>query len=261
MWHVNNQQFLFADPNKQEYIVKIIGSDLFNYFKRAGLDAMELSGQATQLIGDIINQHEGDLSNEDVQAMIEAGKTPKFPVFENPGEKDPSKLIYKPKMKINETGDGAELSVIPADLDGAYDYVADVHSMSMGADIQLQRAIQIAINGLTGNPVVLQLLQQEGVTPNIKDLLISQYEGLGLTDADRFFQTQQPSGQFGQGSGPVPSLPNQGIPANSSAGPAGNVGPQGPQPQGLPQQGGVLPGNGANVQPMPSMQGAAGPVQ
>jgi len=41
MWLSNNQQFLFADPTKQEYIMRILGTDLFNYFN--GLDWMSKS--------------------------------------------------------------------------------------------------------------------------------------------------------------------------------------------------------------------------
>lgn len=243
MWLVNNQQFLFADDRAQEYILRIVGSDLYNYFQRAGMDEMEVTNEAMQAIGDVVHQQGGNVSDDDMQALIDAGQTPKFPVFSNPNEKDPAKLEYKPKMRVNEMGDGAEVSIMPDDLEGNYDYVADVKSMASGADSDLQQARQKAIADLTGNPVVLQLLQLEGIKPQIKELLVSELEDLGLKDAERFF------GKIDNGQNQIASQPQQGngtqspqqvggLPAGAPASTQGIIPGQAPQPQGLPQQGG-----------------------
>lgn len=257
MWIANNKQFLFADPAKKEYILRIIGSDLFNYFQRAGLDEMEVAPEAMTMIGELVAQQGGNMSDEDIQALLDSGKTPKFPVFDNPNEKDPEKLVARPKLRMNDMGDGAELSLVPDDLNGNYDYIADVRSMATGADMELQQARLQALNTLTSNPTVLQLLTSEGVSPNIKELLISVFEGTGLTDAERFFNTNQAQPGLAPGGGP--GVPGQvgGIPpelATTITG--GNAAPPA-QPGGLPGQGQIpagVPGqagNGASVPPAP----------
>jgi hypothetical protein len=243
MWLVNNKQFLFADPDMKEYIIRIVGSDLYNYFKRAGFDEMEVTPEAMQAIGDIVAQQGGNVSDDDIMALTQAGETPKFPVFANANEKNPSKLQYKPKMKVNDMEDGAEISLVPEDLDGNYDYIADVKSMASGADNQLQQARQKAIAELTTNPVVLQLLQQEGIKPQIKDLLVSELEDLGLKDAERFFtkdeQQGQAPGQPQQGNSFAQDLPVGGVPTSASAGSQGTIPNQASQSFGSPQQGGI----------------------
>ena len=202
MWQANNKQFLFLDPKKQEYILRILGTDMFNYFKRAGLDEMELTPEAMQTIGEIVGQQDGNVSDGDLNQLIEAGKTPRFPVVENPKEKDPNKLLVHKKMDVNDMGDGAKLSIVPEDFDGTYDYIADTVSMQSGASDQLIQAQQKAFDSLTTNPVVLQLLAAQGVQPQIKDMLISIWDSAGLKDAERYFTTSQPQQGQAQG-GPV----------------------------------------------------------
>jgi hypothetical protein len=100
------------------------------------------------------------------------------------------------------------LCVIPEDLDGNYDYIADVKSMSAGADHDQAEGIQSAIDGLTTNPVILQMLQAEGVKPKIKDLLVANFENKGLGDAERFFEKSAPPQMPGQ-PGQDPNMPPQ----------------------------------------------------
>jgi len=249
MWLINNRQFLFADPDKHEHVLRIVGDEMYNYFKRAGLDEMELTEEGMILIGDIIQQQGGNMSDEDLMQLTESAKVPRHPVYTNPNEEDPEKIEAQPKMRINETNDGAELSIVPEDLDGAYDYIADTKSMSAGASEEMIQAQQNALTVLTGNPTVLQLLQGEGVTPNIKEMLISTFEGAGLRDAERFFTTVQPQGVLPQGAstGGGPQQPQQlgSIPAELEAtiaagDPSTMAGPSQVQgPAGIP--GGVQP--------------------
>lgn len=187
MWLSNNKQFLFTDKTKGQYLLKVLGNEMYAYFKQSGLDEMEVTPEAMQAIGDIIEGQEGNVSDGDIQQLIDAGATPKYPVFENPNEKDPSKLKFKPKMTVSQQNDSADLYIVPEDLQGTYDYIADVRSMSSGADMAQQEARMQAVETLTGNPVVLQLLQQEGFRPNIKDALVAQFEDAGYKDASRFF--------------------------------------------------------------------------
>jgi hypothetical protein len=161
---------------------------MFNYFQRAGLDEMEITTEGMQMIGDIIEQTGGNIRDEDIFALTDAAKIPKYPVEDGKG-------AVKPKMRINDTNDGAELSIVPEDLSGTYDYIPDTKSMAAGASEEMLAAQNNALTTLTSNPVVLQLLQLEGVTPNIKEMLISVFEGAGLRDAERFFTTNQPQPQ------------------------------------------------------------------
>lgn len=249
MWLANNQQFIFADPNRQEYIIKIVGSELYNYFKRAGMDEQELTPEAMKTIGDIVHQQDGNVSDEDLNQLVQAGQTPKFPVFDNPNEKNPKKLQYKAKMTMGDMGDEAEMSIVPDDLDGSYIYVADVKSMAAGSDETSQQAVSQAIDRLTTNPITLQLLQQQGVTPDIKELLITDFNNSGLSDAERYFPQsntlgaqQNPQQQPGQGGVPPQAVPNGGVPPGTDPSAQGGVPNPMAQPPVLPQQGGVPAG-------------------
>lgn len=233
-WLSNNKQFIFSDPSKKEYLLRIIGQENFSYFKQAGLDESVVSPEVAKNIADILEQNP-NISPTDLDAMIEAGKMPKYPVVENPEEKNPENLRIKPKMKINATGDIADISVVPDDLDGNYDYIADVRSMSVGAEEELMQGRQNALMTLTGNPIVLQLLQGEGYRPKIKELLSQSFEDLGLKDSDRFFE------KLPQQQAPVPGMPPQ------------QGQPQPGQIPGQPPVSGTMP-NAAMPQSPPPMQ-------
>lgn len=250
MWLSNNQQFIFADPDKQEYIIKIVGSELYNYFKRAGMDQLELTPEAMSTIGDIISQQGGNMSDDDMAQLTQAGMTPKFPIIKNPKEKNPAKLDFKPKMTMGDMNDEAEMVVTPDDLDGSYLYIADTRSMASGADEESRQAVGNAIDRLTTNPIILQLLQQQGITPDIKELLITDFNNSGLSDSERYFTTQSntngaqqnPQPQPGQGGVPAQALPNNGMPPGVNPGAAAGISNPMAQSPGLPQQGSVPAG-------------------
>jgi hypothetical protein len=200
---------------------------------------MQLSPESTQTIGDILQQNP-DTSDMELQQLMQAGMTPKYPVVTNPEEKDLSKVVLKPKMKINETGDVADLYLVPEDLEGDYDYIADVRSMASGADQELIQGRTNALQILTTNANVLQLLQQEGYRPKIKELLGQSFEDLGLKDSDRFFEKLTPA-LNGQATipGQPPISPTQtgnpqmgGLPTNSPI-PGLPAVPQAPPPTGI----------------------------
>lgn len=259
MWLSNNKQFLFADPDKQEYILEIVGTEMFNYFKRAGLDEMELTEEAMTTIGDVISMEGGNMSDDDIMQLVDAGKTPKHPVIENPEEEDPYKIKYHPKMEMNEMGDGAKLSIVPDDLNGTFNYIPDVKSMASGADVELQNARQTALKTLVENPTVLQLLQIEGVQPQIKEILISMFEDTGLKDAERFFQQSQTSPGIAPGGGPQLSPQTGGIPPELAAVIGAGANPTTAQPQGFPQPGQVPGGVQPGIGQAPPSQGANQP--
>lgn len=254
MWLSNNKQFLFADVEKKEFILRILGTEMFNYFQRAGLDELEVPTEAMEAIGQIVEAQEGNLSDDDIFAMMDSAKMPKYPVYENPDEQDPTKIEAKPKMRINETNDGAELSLVPEDLEGTYDYIPDTKSMAAGADQEMQEGVARAIDRLIANPVMVQLLAAQGVTPQVKELLVAELEGGGLKDAERFFQTQQPvqpqpgqvPGVPAEGGGSQPPVQTGGIPQDLASIIAAGDPSAVAQSPGLPQPGqvpgGVQPG-------------------
>jgi len=240
MWLSNNRQFLFKDPKKQEYILKIVGAENFAYFKKAGLDEMILEPEVAKTISDIVEMRP-DMSEAELNDLIEAGKTPKHPIYDNPNEKNPEKLVYKPKMEVSEQGDSAEVILTPHDLDGLYDYVADVKSMASGASQDLLDARQKALDLLLNNPSVVQLLSAEGFRPNVKELLTSTLEDLGLRDADRYFEKAETQSVPGATTGAIPNMPIAGLPAAPQTNPSVGIPEQmasagGIQnPQGIPQ--------------------------
>lgn len=234
-WMANNKQFIFSDPKKKDYLLRIIGKENFAYFQQAGLDAMDLPPESAKMIGDIVEQNPETTPGE-MQQMMEAGKLPRYPVVENPEEKNPLKMKLRPKMSVSDTGDIADISMVPEDLDGSYDYIADVRSAKIGAEQELMQGRQNAINTLITGPSsanVISLLAQEGYKPKVKELLGQSFEDLGLKDSDRFFEKLQPAqpngipGQPDQGGIPQIGIPQAGAPQ------MGGVQPNMPQP-GLP---------------------------
>lgn len=209
MWLVNNRQFLFTEQDKSEYVLRIVGTELFRYFKEAGLDEMTLPDESAEAIADIVAQMNGDVSDEDLQGMIEAGKVPKYPIVENPDVKKAEDMRIKPKMRVGEQEDSAEISIVPEDLEGNYDYIASVKSMAIGAEQEMLQARQQAIDMLI-NPQMQQLLMQDGIKANIKDLLIDNFNDLGMRDAEKYFSkaevAQQPQLPQGQQMPQIPGM-------------------------------------------------------
>lgn len=221
MWLSNNKQFLFSDARKGEYILRIVGKDMYQKFEEMGFDESEVPPAVLNVIRDTVMANP-NMKDYEVQALLESSKVPKYPVFLNPEEKDPAKFIYKAKMIKSEQGDSAELSVIPEDLDGTYDYVPDIKSMSAGSSEILAQATNQAISLLTTNQVVLQLLQSEGYRPNMRELARVALERLGLSDGDRFFekinaQQVQPQGTNAQMGSLGPNSQIGGLPNVSQA--------------------------------------------
>ena len=187
MWVSNNQQFLFSDSKKKKLVMRIVGSEQFEYFQRMGLDEMTIPDESMQLISETITMQDGNISDDDISQMIDAAQVPLHPVGDDMMEK---------KMEVSELGDSAKLTILPEDIMGTYDYVADVKSMASGSDAELQNGRLRAIEMLQ-NPQTVQQLQVEGWRPKVKDLQEATLEDLGLKDASRFFEKveeQMPQG-------------------------------------------------------------------
>lgn len=225
MWLVNNQQFLFSNPDSQEYILRIVGKEEFNYFKELGMDNTEITPEAMAEIKSIIelSAQEGyELTDIDMNNLIESAKSPIYPVIENPNVKDPSKYKYHSKLKVSEKGDFAELSVVPEDLNGTYDYVPDIKSMSVGADIEYTQGLMQMFQMMV-NQNIIDMLAQDGVKINVQDLLISLFNQYGAKNAEQYFSPINQTNVGTNGVAPGGQIaPGQGIPT--------------PAPQGVQQQ-------------------------
>lgn len=251
MWISNNQQFLFADPGASDYVLRIVGKDAYNAFLKAGYDAMTVPDETIIALKEIIDMRGGQMQPEEIQSLYNAGEVPLHPVIEDPKVTNPYKQTFKPKMSLSEDGSSATLFVLPPDLEGMYDYVADVKSMSMGAGSEMLQSQNNLLETII-NPGVVSLLQQQGVRPNVKELIESISENSGLTDAEKYFGTIDAVTGPGQGI-QQPGLP--GLPAPTPQGGEQMAGPTNLQNPGG-AGGGIQPGMGNG----PSMQGFTFPA-
>lgn len=229
MWQSNNQQFLLANPDAQDYVLRILGQDMFNYFKRAGLDEKEVPDESMIAISEMISLQEGNVSDEMIREMMDAASVPKYPVVENPEAKK-SEQRLKPKMSISEQGDSAELYITPDDLEGMYDYIPDIKSMASGAMNEMLNAQNKALEMMV-NPQIAAALQQEGVKLNVKELIQSILENSGLKDSDKYF------GQIENPPSIGPNMEQPGLPGMPTPPPQG--GQPMAQPPGVQNSGGV----------------------
>ena len=248
MWLSNNTQYLFDDPTKKNFILKIIGKDNIKMLQQMNLDGTDIPDYAMKTIQDTINQNPGAVTNDDISNIIEQVSVPSNPVVDNPNDNPKDYVLHK-KLEIADNGEEAELYVTPDDFEGEYDYVPDVKSMSAGAGQTMKEARQSALQTAL-NPIVIQLLQSQGDSIKIKELLVGAFEDAGYTDAEGLFQSNQEA--YGN------QQPGQGAPQ------AGGVNPQPNQPAGMgvPQN---VPGQAVNggvpqAQGQPGLQPNVAPV-
>ncbi len=229
MWIANNQQFLFSDPKKHYLIIKIIGKDKWNFFQKMGFDETYVPDEAQRTIADVMIQNP-DTTASQLAQMYESAKMPRNPVVLNPQEKNPALYEMVPKMSVGKSGEEADLYIEKGDIEGMYDFIPDIQSLSITESEEKQIARNKAIQLLTTNGQVLQLLQEEGFRPKVKDLFVSQLEDIGLNDADRFFEkienVQQPipsqtigleTGNQGGSKGGPPQGPSGATPVSGGA--------------------------------------------
>lgn len=216
LWCLMDKQFLFNDPAMQIIPLRIVGRDALAEFEKMGLsdyvpdDSMEeMESQAT-----LIEQGmEPDI------AMI-----PRYPVQ--------GKETQMPKFEMDETGEMGKLYLVPDDVSGNYDYIADVEPMQASSSIEEKKNVLEAISLLL-NPQVGQMLLAEGKKAKISELLVDLFDRNGLKGSEKYFETAEQSiEQGGVGAGPEGgafAVP-QGAPGMGAGGAV-------PQEQGIPQLG------------------------
>lgn len=223
LWHSMNQKLLFSDPKTSHMIIRIAGNDAMKYFIERGLNATEVDTSGVNALID-----SGVDKAEDIEEML---KVPKFPV--NLGTEEEPDIV--PKLRMEDgSKNSAELFVEPGDLLGLYDFVIDVESMQVTANEEKKQARQQAVQMISTNPNVTQMLMAEGVKPKFKELFAVWLEDLGFSDAERFFETaqQNPDAMAGLG-GPAPAAgaapsPATGIPGGTNPNIGGESGAASP---------------------------------
>lgn len=199
MWLSNNKQYLFDDPTKSHYIVKIVGRDMIEDLQKMGLGDMDIPDDVVTEMSTGILDNPGSLSDGQIKAFTDEVRVPVHPVITNPDDPNPENYKIVPKFGV-ENGLG-QLYMTKDDLDGVYDYIPDVKSMALGAGLMQQQARNRAYEMILGNPNVLQALQTQGEMLKIKELLVNILEDAGERDAEALFEENAniPTGPAGIG--------------------------------------------------------------
>lgn len=209
LWHAMDKQFMFSDPREQQKIIRIIGKDAIRYFQQRGLDGFGLDEETTlSLTGG-----DNPVTQEAMQQLLAEGKVrpedftqPTFPVDTGDG--------ILPKMTMEPGDEMGHLILTPEDLQGNYDFIPDIESMSTPNDAQLIASAKQMID-LNTNPQAIQQLAQEGYKFKLKEAMEDLFEKLGTKDADKYFEKMEDNGltqgvaQAGnspQGAQPTPGM-------------------------------------------------------
>lgn len=226
MWLSNNKQYLFDDPKKTHIVYKIIGRDNIKLFQQMKLDETDIPPEAMSQISDTIMQNPGAVTPEMLQGIVSDVSVPTNPIVTNPDETDPENYDIKRKLDI-KNAEEADLYVTKDDMDGEYDYIPDVKSMASGAGVAMQTARQKVMDTVL-RPEVQAMLQTQGESVNIKDILVSSFEDAGYRDAESLFTksniggaaTPQP-GSPGAGALGIPGMAGGPTAQAAGAGPIG----------------------------------------
>lgn len=203
MWLSNTKQYLLDDPTKEFYILKILGKDNIQEFQQLKLSDSYIPPEALTQIGQIVAQNPKQVTPEMLQGVMSDISMPRHPVTEGKGK---NMQVHK-KLEITSPTE-ADLYVTRDDFEGSFDYIPDVKSMQAGSGTQQASARQTALTYAL-NPEVQQLLQTQGESINIKDVLVKLLEDTGLKDAESIFNTTQQNGQQpGQIPGQLGQQPN-----------------------------------------------------
>lgn len=203
IWHRMNQVMLFSDPERHHYIVRVVGNDAVKYFQELGLNQEGLSHEAAMAAAQMPEMDPTSFS------------APLQPV--NIGSDEEPEVV--PKFMYDDKARFGQLVVEEEDLQGDFDFVADVISMAMGAEQTERQGRSIAITALMSNPNVLEMLRSSGTRPKFKELFVQWLEDSGFKDAEKYFEQiskEEMQGMMAQAQGG-----GDGIDGRATRGPGG----------------------------------------
>lgn len=228
-WHSMNQQFMFQGSTEKAKIIRIVGRDAVEFFKRAGL-------------ADIRPTNEDAMAMASGQELADVPAGPRFPVDLGDGMGEVA------KFQPDDYGDGGNLIIEPGDLAGNYDYMPDIETMQAPSDQQIEAKLTSILATIT-NPAILQMLAQENKKPKVSELLIKMFESTRIIkDAEAYFEDLPPQQPMMPGMpGQIPSdVQNQTNPGGGTPPEAGMAGQGNLSDPGL--AGGNFAPTGANNQ-------------
>jgi hypothetical protein len=176
-WFLMNKQFIFSDPTKQSLILRVLGREAMQEFKDMGLDEMRTSASEEEVMAASIGIEDG--------IEPELQEVPRYPVVTEEGT--------VPKFELDESGEFGTLLLTPEDMTGNYDYIADVEPMTAYNSVQERQAKSQAFT-LLANPVVQQMLQSEGKSVKISEVLTDLFDSLGMKNAEKYFDVVSQGG-------------------------------------------------------------------
>jgi hypothetical protein len=222
LWLQMDQQFIFSNPAKTEYLLRIVGRSELEEFKKLGLSDMVPDTSEGEMMG-----AEEMVANGQDPAMR---NVPMYPAFNSEGS-------MVPKMEMDDTDTMGTIHMVEDDLSGSYDYVVDVEPMRANVSAQEKRVKMEAFQTIM-NPQVQQMLMAQGVTTNMEEVLLDLLDSMGSKGAEKYFTKgglneqanaigPEGTGKMQPGGAPVPTQAAPGIPS-----PAGMA-----QGQSVPQLG------------------------
>jgi hypothetical protein len=224
-WHSMNQQFMFKATKDKLKIIRIVGREAVDFFNGSGLSDVRPTQQ---------DAADAEMAMMNGMPPPEVVPGPRYAV--NLGPDDSGMPLEVPKFMPDENGQGGNLIIEPSDLNGNYDYMPDIESMSAPQPEQLEQKLNTLLTMVT-NPTIIQLLMQEGTKPKVKEILVKAIESTNVVkDADSYFEdlkggayVQNPTNQGGVD----PST--GGVPPEGAV-PTGGMGPSGAPPSGAVNQ-------------------------
>lgn len=217
LWHSMDQQFMFSAKADKLKIIRIVGRDAQEFFSRQGLSDIRPTQQDSL-----------DAANAIANGQP-APQVPPGPVYAvNVGQDQNGAPLEVPKYMPDANGGGGNLIIEPGDLEGNYDYIPDIESMSAPSTADIEQKLNSLLVAMT-NPLIVQGLANEQVRPKYKELLVKMIEATGVVkDADAYFEdiSNQIGGVVngqGQINGQNPVVAGGGTPPTGGVPSAGNV--------------------------------------
>lgn len=167
-WYSMNQQFFFKAKEKQK-ILRIVGREYLDYFERQGLSQTQLSDEALSQLADMAEMGQ--------QVNPSEYETPVWPV------ETPQGVV--PKLDMQVPGEYGELMLERQDMEGTYDYIPDVSTMEP-PDQQQELQAKMQALAMIKDPTTVQMLQQEGKTVKLSELIVDTLEDMGFKDAGKY---------------------------------------------------------------------------